>query len=65
MYTRLPGRRPVPANGQTQDLGITLWRLRPAAAGDTARLLVQEPQSATEWTPQRVGVGTVFAKAIA
>lgn len=60
VYTRVPVRRPVPANGQTQDLGITLWRLRPAVAGDTARLLVQEAQSATEWTPQRVGVGTAF-----
>lgn len=60
VYTRLPGRRPVPANGQTQDLGITLWRLRPATAGDSVRLLVQEPQAATEWTPQRVSVGTVF-----
>ena len=56
-YRRVVVRRP-PANASVAELGITIWRLRPAASGDTARLLVQEPQSTTAWTPQRVEVGT-------
>jgi Domain of unknown function (DUF4384) len=52
---------PADAKGVTE-LGITIWRLRPTGPGDTARLLVQEPQAAAEqWTPERVEVGKPLA----
>jgi hypothetical protein len=45
--------RPGSPGGQ---IGITIWRLRRAAAGDSgARILVQEEDKAVEWTPERVG----------
>ncbi len=41
------------------EIGVTIWRLRPAAAADTgARILVQEPGGTTEWTPVRVSSTT-------
>lgn len=50
----------VPAN--VSEIGITIWRLRPTAATDTARLLVQEPQGpATQLTPERVEAGAALA----
>jgi hypothetical protein len=37
------------------ELGVTIWRLRPAAAADTgARILVQEANETTELIPERV-----------
>lgn len=41
-------------------VGLTFWRLRPSAAGDEARLLVQdeESQRAKEWTPERIAAET-------
>jgi hypothetical protein len=37
------------------ELGVTIWRLRPAAAADTgARILVQETNATTELIPERV-----------
>jgi hypothetical protein len=36
-------------------VGVTIWRLRPAAPGDTgARILVQEETRTAEWVPERV-----------
>jgi hypothetical protein len=60
-YRRVTPARPPAANAQAAEIGLTIWKLRPAAAGDAARLLVQEPQASTEWTPQRVDVGTPLA----
>jgi hypothetical protein len=57
-YRRVTPGRPQPPKTQVAEIGLTIWKLRPAVAGDTARLLVQEPQASTEWTPQRVNVGT-------
>jgi hypothetical protein len=38
-----------------RQVGVTIWRLRPAAAGDSgARILVQQDASTVEWVPQRV-----------
>jgi hypothetical protein len=41
------------------EIGVTIWRLRPAAATDTgARILVQEASETAEWTPVRVSSTT-------
>ena len=41
------------------EIGVTIWRLRPAAAADAgARILVQEASGTTEWTPVRVSSTT-------
>lgn len=46
-------------SGNYQQLGLTLWRLRPAQAADNAaRIIVQEGEESVEWTPQRVATDT-------
>ncbi len=41
------------------EIGVTIWRLRPAAANDAgARILVQEASETTQWTPVRVSSTT-------
>jgi hypothetical protein len=43
----------------TEELGITIWRLRPSRATDgSARVLVQEGLKSTEWTPERIEADT-------
>jgi hypothetical protein len=38
-----------------RQVGVTIWRLRAAAAGDSgARILVQQDASTVEWVPERV-----------
>jgi hypothetical protein len=39
-----------------RQIGVTIWNVRPAAAGDKAgvRLLVQESAESAEWVPERV-----------
>jgi hypothetical protein len=38
-----------------RQVGVTVWRLRPASAGDSgARILVQEGGNTAEWAPERV-----------
>ncbi len=64
--TYRPLDRPRPADasatgGETAEVGVTIWRLRPAKPGEAVRLLVQEVDHATEWTPERVGSGTSLA----
>ncbi len=42
-----------------QQLGLTLWRLRPTNRTDTgARIIVQEGEESVEWTPERVAADT-------
>lgn len=42
-----------------RQVGVTIWRLRPAAPGDSgARLLVQDNAGEVEWTPERVSVAS-------
>ena len=53
--TRVDG---AASDADTVDLGVTIWRLRAAKPADVARLLVQDRDSTTEWTPERVAVGT-------
>lgn len=58
-YRRVSRTPPPAAAKGVSELGVTIWRLRPASPGDTVRLLVQEPQAAAEqWTPERVEAGT-------
>lgn len=47
----------IPAGSEAVELGVTIWRLRAARTGDVARLLVQEAESTTQLTPERVPVG--------
>jgi hypothetical protein len=49
---------PQNSTGDFAQLGLTLWRLRPAKAGDTVRMIVQEGEDAVEWTPERISAGT-------
>jgi len=43
----------------TEELGITLWRLRQSKQNDTgARLLVMEASQSSQWTPERIEVDT-------
>jgi hypothetical protein len=35
-------------------LGLTVWRLRPARANDEVRMIVQQGEGELEWTPERV-----------
>ena len=63
-YRPADPRRPamkIPAGSEAVELGVTIWRLRAAKAGDVARLLVQEAESTTQWTPERVPVGAPLA----
>jgi hypothetical protein len=42
-----------------RQIGVTIWRLRPAAASDSgARILVQEESQTTELVPERVAGGS-------
>jgi hypothetical protein len=42
-----------------RQVGITIWRLRPAQASDSgARILVQEESAAAEWVPERVAASS-------
>ncbi len=49
----------VTATSGTTEIGVTIWRLRPAAGNDTgARVLVMENAQSTQWTPQRIEADT-------
>lgn len=61
LYRRVSRPGAKAAAGTVSEIGVTIWKLRAAAPGDTARLLVQDPQGAVQWTPQRVEAGTPLA----
>jgi Domain of unknown function (DUF4384) len=45
--------------GDAQQMGITIWRLRPSLSRDGGpRILVQEGAASVSWTPERVAAGT-------
>lgn len=47
------------STGGSEELGITLWRLRPSKQNDSgARLLVMESSQTGEWTPERIEADT-------
>ena len=68
--TAPPGRRTSYRNASTakttaaknanyKQLGLTIWRLRPAQKTDNgARIIVQEGEESNEWTPERVAANT-------
>lgn len=50
---------PAAESAGYRQLGLTIWRLRPASSADTgARIIVQEGENAAEWTPERVSAET-------
>lgn len=52
---------PTTKSATVAQLGITIWRLRPVGANDTAaRMLVKEKGNSTEWVPERVEADTTF-----
>lgn len=51
---------PPAASGDFAQLGLTVWRLRPAKAGENVRTIVQEGADAMEWTPERVEADTAM-----
>ena len=57
-YRRATRADGAASDADTVDLGVTIWRLRAAKPADVARLLVQDRDTTTEWTPERVAVGT-------
>ena len=57
-YRRATRADGAASDAGTVDLGVTIWRLRAAKPADVARLLVQDRDTTTEWTPERVAVGT-------
>ncbi len=59
-YQALSAKKSADAqSGNQQQLGLTLWRLRPANKTDTgARIIVQESEESVEWTPERVAADT-------
>ncbi|MGH9194817.1 MAG: DUF4384 domain-containing protein, partial [Acidimicrobiia bacterium] len=63
-YERVPGKPTGPTGatvpaGAAVEIGLTIWRLRPASAADEgARLLVQEGSKSSEWTPERIEAQT-------
>ncbi len=58
VYQGTGGGAAKPAAGARQ-VGVTIWRLRPASQGGTgARILVQEETATTEFVPERVGSTT-------
>ena len=49
----------VAKNADVRQLGLTIWRLRPAKKTDEgARIIVQEGEDANEWTPERIAADT-------
>jgi hypothetical protein len=54
-------KRPTSAGVVVGQLGITIWRLRPATVTDSgARMLVREKGKASEWVPERVEAEATF-----
>jgi hypothetical protein len=51
------GRKPAPV--ASEEIGVTVWRLRPSRSGDTgARVLVLDGLKQAEWTPERIEADT-------
>ena len=51
------GRKPAPV--PSEELGVTVWRLRPSQSSDTgARVLVLDGLKQAEWTPERIEADT-------
>jgi Domain of unknown function (DUF4384) len=54
-----PGTKRKPARGSFDDIGVTVWRLRPGRSSDEgARVLVLDGLKQEQWTPERVEADT-------
>ena len=54
-----PLRTRISARIQFEEVGVTVWRLRPSRSSDEgARVLVQEGLKQAEWTPERIEADT-------
>jgi uncharacterized protein DUF4384 len=62
-YRRVSGTPSLAGRpGANEQLGITVWRLRPSKQGDTgARVLVMENSQSSPWTPERIEADTPLA----
>lgn len=58
-YRRIGSSSVAKRPGTNEELGITVWRLRPARQDDGgARLLVMENSQTSQWTPERIEADT-------
>lgn len=64
-YVSTATKRPVPAAkpaGETEQVGLTIWRLRASRVSDSgARIIVQQQEQTLEFTPERVPAGAPFS----
>lgn len=61
-YRRVGSPSRASRPGANEQLGITVWRLRPSKQDDGgARLLVMENSQSSQWTPERIEVDTPLA----
>jgi hypothetical protein len=52
------GRKPAPASS-SEEIGVTVWRLRPSQSSDTgARVLVLDGLKESQWIPERIEADT-------
>jgi hypothetical protein len=52
---------PQPARNEIAQLGVTIWRLRPARSTDTGRRQFErEKNNTTEWIPERIEADTLI-----
>jgi len=57
--TKTAGGPRKPAPSSSEEIGVTVWRLRPWRSGDTGgRVLVLDGSKQTEWTPERIEADT-------
>lgn len=51
----------TPAGATMEQVGVTIWRLRPSTAADSGpKIPVHEESGTTWWTPERTPAGTLF-----
>ena len=56
--TNRPKTASPKADGEFAQIGLTVWRLRPAKANDQVRMIIQQGEDAMEWTPERISADT-------
>jgi hypothetical protein len=57
--TKMTGGPRKSAPASSEEIGVTVWRLRPSRSGDTGgRVLVLDGPKQSEWTPERIEADT-------